>query len=485
MEQIGEVLPAKTRMGRGTLYLMIAQAVFLVGGYIIHFGLGRYLGPGSYGVFGVVLSLVVAVSVPLQSGLPQAAAKYISEDERQVGSVVGGSLRAQLLFSLVIFALYLGLAGPLAALLGDPTLAGYIRFSALLVPVQAIYAMYGGYLNGLRLFGRQAAVIVLPSIVKVMAVFALVFWGFSVNGAIGGYLLAAVIGLLMTRYYCRFLPGGGASDTRRLIRFAVPVVLFSMALTLLMSLDLLAVKAILGEDVKAGFYTSATTLAKVPYFILMGLGFTLLPAISRSTAAGDRELTASYISRSLRYMLLLLVPGTLLVSATARNLVTLVYSGRYAEAGPALSILIFGLAFLAVFYILTTIITASGRPAISFGIALVLVLLDLGLNILLIPIYQLAGAALATTITSAIGLLVSAGYVFRRSGTLVSPKSLARIVVASLAIYAVSLGFPISGLWLLVEYLVLFGLYFGILVLLREIGKEDLEIVKGILPFHD
>ena len=89
--------------------------------------------------------------------------------------------------------------------------------------------------------------------------------------------------------------------------------------TNLMNIDLLFVKAMVIDNAKTGFYTSATTLARTPYFIFIALSATLLPSISKSIANNDFKLTNKYINQSLRYLLLLLIPGTLLVSATSKN----------------------------------------------------------------------------------------------------------------------------------------------------------------------
>ena len=44
-------------IGKGALYLAISQAVMLAAGYVIHVGVGRLLGPTSYGVFALSLSV--------------------------------------------------------------------------------------------------------------------------------------------------------------------------------------------------------------------------------------------------------------------------------------------------------------------------------------------------------------------------------------------------------------------------------------------
>jgi stage V sporulation protein B len=181
-------------------------------------------------------------------------------------------------------------------------------------------------------------------------------------------------------------------------------------------------------------------------------------------------------------MLLLLIPGALLVSATSNNLISLVYTARYVDAAPSLSILIFGLTFLSIFVILTTIITASGKPKVSMIFALILVPIDIVLNLTLIPIYELKGAALATTITAFIGLVIAAAYVFKRFGTLMSPISVVRISGASLIIYFVALSYPFSGVLLVGNYVFLFLVYLGLLWVLRELNKGDIEVVKNMIP---
>ena len=129
----------------------------------------------------------------------------------------------------------------------------------------------------------------------------------------------------------------------KIIKFAAPVILFSLAFNLVMSLDLFFVKAILREKAQVGFYTSAVALSKAPYFIFLALSSTLFPSIAKSTSnKGSEELTKRYINQSLRYVLIFLVPCAFIISATSRDLISLVYTGKYLTAAYPLSILIFG-----------------------------------------------------------------------------------------------------------------------------------------------
>ncbi len=472
-----------TSVGRGTLYFMIVQVVFLASGYIIHAGLGRLLGPASYGVFGVVIYLVTLSQDFLRTGIPQAASKYIAEDNTKAKAIKNKTVNLQLILSLIIFSAYIMLAGIFSSLLKDPSLSTYIRISAFIIPAAAFHSLYVNFLNGLRWYDKQALVMLIYCVAKVTGVFALVLLGFALYGAILGYLIGPLAGFALGWYFFKGDKGKDKNnfEYKKIIDFAMPVIILSITITLLISADLFFVKRILMENMQAGYYTAASMLSRVPFYILSSLGFALFPAISRSTAIEDVEQTKDYITGSMRYLLMLLIPTILLISATSKSLVSFFYSSKYLPASSSLSILIFGLGFFTIFSILITIITASGRPRVSMLIALVLVPVSVVLNIILISVYRLEGAALATTITSFLGTCLTAGYVVRRFNVLIDKNSLAKICAVSIIIYLIASKISLPAILLPLLYLLLFIFYLSTLFLIKELKKEDFETFKRII----
>ena len=191
-------------VGKGTLYLIGVQIVFLASGYIIHAGLGRLLGPASYGIFGVVIYLITLSQDFLRTGIPQAASKYIAEDNSKAGAIKNNTVKLQLIFSLLVFLVYLLLADIFADLLGDPSLTTYIRVSAFIIPAGAFFALYTNFLNGLRWYDKQAIVMLSYSIATIAGVFALVFFGYGIYGAIFGYLMGPLVGFALGWYFFKF-----------------------------------------------------------------------------------------------------------------------------------------------------------------------------------------------------------------------------------------------------------------------------------------
>ena len=76
-----------------------------------------------------------------------------------------------------------------------------------------------------------------------------------------------------------------------------------------------------------------------------------------------------------------------------------------------------------------------------------------------------------------------AGYITRRFGSVIVPASWARVIVSSTIVGA--LAYPmrsLGGVWLLIACGALYGLYFGILVLLGEIRPADIVAALAALP---
>jgi O-antigen/teichoic acid export membrane protein len=72
---------------RGTVQLIFARGCFMVGGYFIAVTLARELGPVDFGVYGVIMSVLVWIEMASSSGVPAATAKLVPEYVRRESDV--------------------------------------------------------------------------------------------------------------------------------------------------------------------------------------------------------------------------------------------------------------------------------------------------------------------------------------------------------------------------------------------------------------
>jgi len=469
-------------LAKGSLYLMSAQVAFLIAGYIIHAGLGRILGPATYGIFGVVLYLSMLTQDLVRNGVPQATSKFIAENPKRVGRITKTSLKLQLILSAGVFLFYFLSAGVIASLLGDTTLKPYIQLSAFLIPASAFFSLYVNILNGLRKYGEQGYCNILYAVGKVFFVFVLVGIGLGVYGALLGYMVAPLLGIFFARHFVKTpaSESGRGINPKKLLNFSLPLIFYGITFTFLLSIDLFFIKRVLGNNVLVGYYTAASTLAKIPFYIFTAVGMALFPAISHSTSTRNAKLTRHYINSTFRYLIMTLLPVVILLSASSSTIVSIFYTHTYAPAAQPFSLLVIGMACFTLLSILNSIITASGKPWVSLTFLFSLVPISLFLLFLSVPSYKLLGAAFAMVFTYFFGFFIAALYVRLHFNALLPFYSLLRIAVGTVILLFITLNWHFTPVTLLPSYFVLLLLYLTILALLRELKEEDVILFKKL-----
>ena len=466
----------KTSLGQGALYLGASSLAFLLAGYVTNIWLGRRLGPVNYGRYGVVLTLISAVNVMQVSGIPQAMAKMVSERPREQGSFLRAGIRLQLMLTAVLVAVFLAAAVPLASLLNDPGLTGYLRSSVLILPLYGLFSVYVGYYNGLHRFGRQAGMVGGYAVAKTLLVIGLAAT-FGLRGAILGFAVAPGLGLIVG--FRR--PGRGpAAPLRELGSISVPLVGFAAMTTLQLSVDLLFVKAANLSPGAAGYYTAAQNIAVIPYFVMSAAGQVLFPTIASRLGAGDLTGARGALQRGFRYGLIAVVPAVAFLAVTRDEVVRLLFSERYIPAAGPLAILALGYGALGLFASLAYALNASGRGSRSFLLSAGGVVGMLVLCPILIPVAGLRGAAIGSA-APAVAVLLGGWWAVRFLGSRVPWATMGRVVLAAAVVSLPLLWMHPTPAALPFVYTAMALGYLLVLAATREVTGADLGMVKGMI----
>jgi len=474
-------------IGVGTIYLMLAGIATIVSNYLVSIGVARLLGPELYGVYGVLMSLYLINRAFLNTGLPKAVSRFISGSEKNIGEIFRFSFKLQFVIAIVFALVYILFSSVIASTLNDSSLKYYIMFLGItIIPLSLLAMNLSGFINGLRLFKIQAKLKILLPTLKIFFVFSFLLLGYKLWGALIGYFISVLLTLLLSQYFLKRYANKVTLKTtksgfyKKVLIFSAPLTVAAFGFALLRHINILFIKSLLQDNLAAGLYNSAFILSNAPFMVFSALPFTLLPSVSKSVSDGNIILTKKYISNSLRGLLLLLLPITLIISATSKNLITLFFTDSYSLAAPILQVLIFSSGILVIFKTLNSIITGIGKPKLEMVAVIVMFLFLSILNIFLIPSLGILGAAYSSLITSLIALGISASYVFYRFRILIKISSLIRITICSLIIFFIALLTNFSGIYLIFHYAFLFLIYFILLYLFGEIKSADWNLFRKI-----
>jgi stage V sporulation protein B len=462
----------------GSMLLMVSSGIFMVSGYVINILLGRVLGPELYGFYGVLVSIISFINIMQSAGLTQSVSKYVAEGKSDPEAILKTGLIMQLFFSLFLILTFFLAADLIANVLNNKNLVPYLHIAAFVFPGYGLYALFSDYFNGKKQFHTQAFANMLYGIIRlVIILIGASIW--KVTGALFGF----IVGPLLAIAPFLFLPKSKeVFPKKKLLLFSLPFVSFALLANILQSFDILFVQSIVQNQQQTGFYTAAQNIAKIPYYTLNALFMIIFPLIASHTGQGRHRQATELINTISRFVLMLLIPLTSLLAVLSEHMIRFVYSDTYLTATNPTAILVIGIACFTFFVFLSYMLSGSGKPHIPLLIALIAITLFILLNLTLIPLLGLAGAALATTMSSIAALILAVVQAHKQLGFSQQITSIGRMILATAVICLIARYLPVNAILLPFYFLFLFGMYGMLLIVMKELTRIDWYLLQSFLP---
>lgn len=393
------------------------QVVSATSGAILTVVLTRLLDPDRYGLLFLAISVLMIINVYSELGIGRSTAKYIAEYKETNPGQLRHILSFGFLFNsgtiIIICLALLFTHEHIAQLIGEPDLVLFLLLGVLFIAFSAILTFVRDTLQGFEAIEASAFVQVINMVARVIFAIGLVLIGYGAIGALIGYilayLLASLVGLvyLYRSYYQRYTGETVESGLkRRIAEYTIPLTATNTANKLEKQVDTILVGFFIGP-VEVAYYTLGKQVVQFIETPILALGFTLAPTFEAQKAKGNPDTLARIYQKGLSNTLLLYIPAAAGLVLVAKPLVELVFGSEYLGAIPVLQI-------LAIYTVLRSVtkLTGSGldylgrarERAIVRGISAVL---NVALNLVLIPMIGAVGAAIATTITYSIYTLAT------------------------------------------------------------------------------
>ncbi len=458
----------------GSTRVFVAEALALPTGLITAAILARLFRPDGYGLFTLTMAIVAWLEWTLASLLSRAAVKVVADaaDWRPAGAVV---LRTYAVAGALGFVALWIAAGPIAVLMHEPSLARHLRVLALDVPLFMLAQAHQQVLVGTGQYVRRATIAAYRWIARMVLVLALVYAGFSIDGALGGVVLASLVELIAARRAVRPSFRGATPDHARTMRtFAVPLVAAALSLRLFDKLDLFVLKSLGASAAAAGVYAAAQNLTIIPNLVTLSVTTLLVSTLSRALRSADADGARSLARNALRGVLLLF-PFAGVAAGASTELSTFIYGSPFAATGPLLAVLIFAAMAVVMISVASAILTAGGRPALVMIAAVPTAPLALAGHLAAIPRFGSAGAAAVTLVVAAISALIAVVAV-RRTWHLWPPVTTSlRSAVVTVAVTIAGAAWNTSGVLVFGELAVMSAVAIGLLAALGELVPSERE----------
>ncbi|OAQ54139.1 hypothetical protein HTG_01000 [Natrinema mahii] len=375
---------------RTSVVLFLSRVSTAALGFLGTIYYARTLGPAIIGVFFLVQSLVGVLSVPADLGVQGAAEKRISE---------GGDNSELFTSALLIMAVSFGVISVLVLLmsktiteyLGSPLIWELLLLLFATVLSQLVLSLLRGELKieiSAILEGVRAIVTIVMSV-------ALILYGLEVKALIfGGVVGSASILPLAWIWIDSNLSTPSLKHLESIYSFSKYNMLVRSSGLVYGWIDVLVIGFFLSE-MYVGVYEIAWRVSAVSILASGAIAQVVFPNFSRLFAEGDKKTVEDTVPSAITYSLLIPIAiffGSLPLST---DLLSLVYGPAFGMGGVVLILLMAERTVHSFHNIIFNILMAGDKPATAFKISAISIIANVSLNIILIPLIGIVGAAIA------------------------------------------------------------------------------------------
>lgn len=404
---------------RGSALVMATQIAGIGLAYAMQVAVARWAGAFEFGLFAYAWTWMNLIFLVAAFGLNESALRLIPlySSHAQWGKLRGLVIRGPaVVFGLATLA---GLAGAGALLiLGDRVGEPY-RLPLLLTftasPLFGLLAFFQGI--GRALGGVMTAF--LPRYIGMPAIVLTAVGAIVLSGGVpdatrlieitigAGALLVLVQGVLLLRDLPAEAKGiSSVAPTAEWMRLSLPLLFIAVCFGLLTHCDLLLVGALLSAE-EVALYQAASRTAALVSFPLFALNALVAPMIARLHAEGRIAELQRSVSLATQMVFWPSLIGALLAVAGGRYILG-IFGPAFTAAHLALGILIVGHLVNVAVGPVSYLMTMTGNQHRCAGIWAATVVLQVALDLILIPRWGIEGAAIGTACaTTFLGLALT------------------------------------------------------------------------------
>lgn len=195
-----------------------------------------------------------------------------------------------------------------------------------------------------------------------------------------------------------------------LLRESIPAGLSALIVVIYLRLDNVLIGKLIGEQ-GVGEYSAAYRLTEPILLVFSSLSISLYASLSKYRTAHDLSAAKSFFSALLKPVIIAGILFSVIFYIFSGSL-TKIFPNSYQSTALVLEILSWSIVFKAINPQLTAFITARGKYRLMMIISFSNLVVNITANLILIPIYQIRGAAAAVVITEGFNTFVQSASVY-------------------------------------------------------------------------
>jgi|SRR3989344_1313359 len=472
MEQYREFTKDVFIIGLVTVFISLAQIVLLP-------LLTKNLGAQDYGIWVTLILTADFLALIASLGLGPGIVRFFSSNnkglrkKKDLFSILFLGALTGTLFSGIMFLL----SNPIAIyIFKNPSSYVFIKVASILVFFTTINILIVNYFNAIRKIYTYSFLLFLQSFIELIMVFYFILNGFGLGGAligsIMGRLLVTFIGFILIKSNITF--NINFAGLKSYLVYSLPLAPLSLFFWVIHSSDSYII-GLFGGATNIGVYTLIYSLSKVMFLFMGPIGLILYPAISRAWDKKKFKDAKNYLSYSLKYFLLFAIPSVFGLTFLANPLIQIIANKTFLSGAILFPLIAGGLILYKIGEIFLYILTSKKETLKAFYIYSSGALFNLILTFILVYLYGLIGAAIATFATYSYVFIIMFIKSYKAFKFKIDYSFLIKILIAAIIMGIFISFFNISNLFDLIKVIAFgFIVYFAFIMITHAIKKEEI-----------
>lgn len=373
---------------------------------MVTIAIARVLGPSGKGAYSLILLVPTLLFTLGNLGINISNVYFGGKQKYSWTEIASNSLILALAlgFSIAIaFLMYFFIFEPSFLKELEPR---SLVLATLMLPVNFLFIYFRYILLGQNRI-KEFNLVGLASSSALLALIFLILFAFQgeVFGAIlataGAALITTILCILLVRRVTKITWSFHPALFKDSLKFGIKGYLGNVIQFLNYRLDMLLVNFFLSVAF-VGYYTIAVSFAEALWYFPSAVG----TVIFARTSGVSTEEANRFTPRVFRNTLFLTTLAAVALFFLSKSFVLLLFGSAFLPAIQPLKILLPGVVALGSTKVLTNEIVGRGRPIINTIAAGVSLIINILLNILLIPAMGISGAALASTISYSVTSII-------------------------------------------------------------------------------
>lgn len=440
----------------------------------------RLLGASNWGAFSYAISLGTLFMIFSDIGISSILTREISKNTQQKKEYIATSTIIKVVLNILSFIAIIIIAPFFAT---ENISKEIIVQVGIILVFDSLREFIFSLNRGMEKMESEAIVKIVTSLLLIIFTYIFLIKYENVYALSLGYALGSFAGFVYSlihfrKYFKNIFRNFSKKLIKPLMVTAWPFAFFAILGTIMANTDSVMIGMIKNTE-EVGYYATSLRIIFFLYIIPTLISTSLMPALSKKTE--DKDEVKNIVNSSIKIINLIIIPIIFFSFFIGNDLITNIFGGQYVRSGEIFKISSISLLFIFPAIILNSVVFIFNKHGSIVKITLVGTILNILINIILIPKYGGVGAAVATLISQFVVLILIKNKLDKIIKINIFYK-INKIIIATITSTAFLVIFKQSNLNIYIISSISIIIYLTTLLVLKE---DIIYKIKNILHKHE